>query len=175
MTQAISLKQRSDPTSRLIIHTLLTNETTGLPNANVDGSVTPVRYILPGPLKGCYQLAQLIVAIGGTGQFSDNNYGTIPRLVNGVALHVEDQQGVSLELLFGVGVKDNYSWNALAGGNFDAPVILPPDEGFYLVRYDLTLAGLPIRIVNGETLVATIQDDLTGLSEHIFGVQGVLT
>jgi hypothetical protein len=75
--------------------------------ANVDGSITPVRF-WRGPGAGVkWVVTRLVVSIKDTGTFDADKYGNGATLTNGVGVEIWDGSSQLLDILDGVAVKTN--------------------------------------------------------------------
>jgi hypothetical protein len=177
MPDAVSLKQGSSSTMHRMVYDYLVREDNGADhNANIDASVTPVRFVYRAPPTGALQLTEFIVFMGSTGIPAAGNYAATARLDTGVGLTMEDAEGnTAFDLLHGFWIRENAGWRIsceryVAEANASGP-------GVCLVAgiMDLTRHDIPMRLVAGEKLVVTLRDDFTGLAGHYFGIRGFRT
>lgn len=149
-----------------------------LGNDNVNGDYSGAGlekfYIAPGPGE-IYRIARMLVIVEDTAIVA-NYYGNIiGGLTNGIKLRVEDSLGTVLnDLMDGGAVNSSAEWAEYC---FDAEVkAWGPGNEFLTVRWTFTRAGVYIRLSgdNDERLVITVNDDLTGLVDHEFIVQGYI-
>ena len=146
---------------------------TGTKNANVDGSVTPVEFKLVTVANEPWEIWRLLVFVRDTLAFSAEDYGNINGpLTNGISICTVDADGeIMVDLCDGVEVVSNADWSRL---NYDvAPLDFGSGDNYLVVRWSFNKMGEPLHLKNGESLVITVNDDLTGLVEHRFGIQGV--
>ena len=144
---------------------------TGNKNANVDGSVTPV-YFKFNADGNIHHLVRMIVNIRDSANMSADNYGNILELTNGltVALYNASDDSVKHDYTAGLPIKSNADW-ARVCYDVDADTFGSGDD-FVAVRWTFIKAGQAV-IVNPDTYFAVkIQDNLTGLVNHTFMVQG---
>lgn len=115
---------------------------------------------------------RVIVHIEDTGAMKADGYGGLVKLPKGVLVRKLDASGdVYHDLLDNHAVKTNSDWghqmfnvNHLA---FGAGTV----ETIY-ANWNLKDSGAPIILYEGEALEFFCQDDLTGLEDHHFSVQG---
>jgi hypothetical protein len=138
-------------------------------------SVTPEKfYIAPGPGE-VYRIARMLVFLEDS-KINADDYGAIAGgLTNGMKLTVEDSVGtVLLDLMDGGTVNSSAEWAEYC---FDAEhKAWGVGSEFLTVRWTFTKGGVYIRLVgdDDERLVITGQDNLTGLVEQEFIVQGYI-
>jgi hypothetical protein len=162
-----------------LVHRHLTDD--GLPgdgsnwDANVNGSVTPVPF-WAGPTKFQWAIARMLVLIEDNGAITAEKYGAVATLANGITIKVHEggPTGPELfDLLDGDTITSNMSW---AEHSYDAvPQTFGSGNNFFVARWTFARAGGPL-VLNSfrdEVLVATINDDLTGLVSHQFAIQGL--
>ncbi len=147
----------------------------GTHGANVNGSVTPVPYYFQPSLNGIVDLDvyRLIVMIEDTGALAADNYGALGTLTNGIRVqHVSGNTTTNLD--GGLAIKSHAHWARLC---YDmAEHTFGSGANFVVVRWTFERAGIPLHIENTDQLKVTINDDLTGLEDHHFMIQGrVLT
>lgn len=136
--------------------------------ANVNGSVTPVEFAF-SPTEQC-QIHRMIVTITDAGSFQSSEYGNLSALTNGIEFEWTDGSD-TVDFLDGVPIVSNQGW---AERCYDAE---PKDyQGTQavsqVVRWTFEKSGIPLYLNAGDSLVVRINDDLTGLSQHRFLVQG---
>lgn len=152
----------------------LTGDGTGAKDAAVDGSVTPVKFKIQPPAGRHFILHRLLVYIECSRVgFSADTYGNVAKLANGVLvrIHNANDDAVVTDLTDGIGVDHNSHWRSLC---FDSE----PDEygngdRAVGVRWTFSKSGQPLSLLDHEYFAVTIQDDLTGLDEQLFMVQGM--
>jgi hypothetical protein len=143
---------------------------------NVNGSVTPQRfYIQPAPGTGFLAIFRLIVTIEDNANITADGYGGLNTLTNGIDIAVKSggpTGTVELDLLDGDPVKNIIAWGE---HSFDVSEhTFGSGNNFVLARWTFSKAGRPLVLDanHNEALVATINDDMTGLVKHQFHVQG---
>lgn len=143
---------------------------TGSIDGNGNYSVTPRKLKLTAASE--LDLHRMMVEIRDTGAFSAEKYGALAELTNGVKVEAIDaDDNVLIDLLDGTPIKSNAEWGANCY-DVDLKTWGAGDE-FVLVRWTFAKAGAPLTLHAGESLQVTLQDDLSGLVEHHFLVQGV--
>lgn len=149
----------------------------GTKNANVDGSVSPVEFLIkPSTVTNeVYEIHRMIVTIGDSSGMSANEYGNLGvPLTNGITVQVKNDSNYVFDLLDGSPVTHNAHWGHYC---FDAELKdWGKGQGDEQInaRWTFTNAGAPLKLVgaNGDYLVVTINDNCTGLDEHYFMAQG---
>jgi hypothetical protein len=143
---------------------------TGTLNANVNGT-TPVEFYIEAADNDVLELHRIIIHIADNGSIQPHTYGALAALTNGVKVTVVDADDNVLQGGV-ITVKANAEWGRVC---FDVEIQDrgAGSDGYVNVRWTFAKAGVPLRLRDGEKFVVTIQDDLTGLLEHYFMVQGV--
>lgn len=143
---------------------------TGTKNANTNTSVAADDFYISGPTSGRITLVRMIISIRDDFGFSAEKYGALAELTNGVGVSVTSD-GTTTDLLDGVKVKTNEGWGRQC---FDVDINTTGTGDDYLVaRWTFAAAGKPLVLSSAtDKLVVTTNDDLTGLVEHYFMVQG---
>lgn len=144
-------------------------------DANVDGSVTP-QYFELRPSTEHLEVHRIIVLIGDATPISAETYGAVPTLTNGVLVDKVRGTGAGatlIERFTDVPIVSNVGWGQYC---YDTKVDdYGAGDNYVGVRWTLAKAGEPLFLDAGlgDTLRVTIQDDLTGLTEHSFVVEGL--
>lgn len=145
---------------------------TGTKDAAVNGSSTAVTYKYQPPNGVIAVIARMLVHYGDTLAPSADDYGNITALTNGLLVQVRNvvDDSVVTDLLDGEPIKKNSDWSRfcydLGLDDFGA------GDNFLKVRWTFSKSGQPLEIHDAQYLCAVIQDDLTGLVEHHFMIQG---
>lgn len=153
----------------------------GTSAANGDYSVTPGLFFIQPPTAETYRLHRMIINIEDTAITDAAGYGGIGALTNGISVHVEDGGVETIDLTGGVNIKSNAHWGRMC---YDVQsVAFGASTKTVQVRWTFSKAGGPITLygnnVDGAAsgdnhrLVVTCNDNLTGLVDHRFMVQGV--
>lgn len=146
---------------------------TGSHNANVDGSVTPVDYIMECMPGEIIRIARLLVLITDTGSFDSGGYGNGPVLTNGITLWVQYAGGVKVDFLNGDTIKKNVDWDGFCY-DVDPSSYGSGDEAL-AVRWSMDKFnnGLGMTLLSGDKVGIRINDNMTNLVEQKFLIQGV--
>lgn len=148
----------------------------GTKNANISGSAGTPNIIKIQPAPGeIMRLTRMIILIRDSkAGFTTDAYGALGTLGVGIEARVQNNTSTLIDLTDGVPIQTNGNWGKFC---YDAEVY-PADQGntdtYLRVRWTFEKAGYPIRLIgdNNERLEVLIQDNLTGLVEHYFHVQG---
>lgn len=139
----------------------------GTTNANGDYSTPDEFFFLS---KGDAFIERMIIHIEDTTGATAEKYGNIAELTNGYEIKVMNDAVVLADLTAGIPIKSN------AGlGRFCYDVVQPTigaGNDFVQARWTFSRAGEPLYIAPGNKLSITFSDDLQGLIEHTFMLQG---
>ena len=171
MTTTDSLTGGSTPASAITLTTrgIATDEH----NMAIDGSSADQLFGLRPTSADVFIVSELIITIEDTGAMTPALFGFITELVKGVKLQVLDTDSAVLYDLFdGEPIKANKDLP-----NFFADVAVHSwGSGNEIIvgTFDLSKSGSPLAIngADSEKLVATVQDDLTGLVDMTMRVKG---
>lgn len=142
---------------------------TGTTSAIGDYS-TPTSFFITPPTGEIYVLERFLVQIRDALALSADDYGNLTALTNGIVVKVTDASGDVVELTDGMPIKSNADW---AMHCYDSdPDNYGNGDNFIHVRWTFSKAGYPISLTEGQSLVALMQDNLTGLVQHTFKVEG---
>lgn len=150
-----------------------TGDGTGTKNANVDGSSTAVLFKYTPETKDRTNIHRMIVHIEDTAPFSADEYGNLgAALTNGILVQIRKQadDAVVLDLCDSVPVKTNSQWSRMCYDSSTDSYGSGNDN--VKVRWTFTKSGNPLYIQDDEYFCVIVQDNLTGLVEHYFMVQG---
>jgi len=143
-------------------------------SANRNGSVTAVPFYA-GPRTGVWEINRMLILIEDNAVIAADDYGGVSVLTNGVSIDVKEGGSggtVLQDMTDGFTIKSNVHW---AGLCYDMTEhTFGSGNNFIVVRWSFSRSGQPI-ILNSnrnENLVVTVNDDLTGLVEHNFLIQG---
>ena len=145
---------------------------TGTKSAVGDYSGTADDFYIQPPANTLYVLERMIIHIHDSSAFSAEKYGALAALTNGILVKVKQvSPAVDLvDLTDGIPVKSNAVWGQVC---FDADLADYGQGDVYLnIRWTFAKAGQPIVINENQQLAVTLNDDLTGLVDHHFMVQG---
>lgn len=139
---------------------------TGSINANVNGSVTPVEFMVTAPANTWIALNRLVVFVKDGGSFDTGSYGNGITMTTGIKIILRDADLTEEDVTVQKSIKFNTDWSAycydVMHHNFGSG-----DETL-TARYTFTKDGSPIILPPGRSFVVQINDDLTGLDEHTF-------
>ena len=143
----------------------------GNKNASVDGSATPVEFKFDG--FGIIELTRLIVFIRDSGPITAEGYGAIVggSLTNGIDVEVWKDGSLHVSLFDNIPVKSNADW---ARTCFDVAVSsFGSGDNYARAQWILTQGSRSLRLASGDQVIIRINDDLSGLKEHYFNLQGL--
>lgn len=146
----------------------------GTKNAVGDYS-TPTDFKLTNPAaaNGIMEVERLMVQIEDNAAVSAESYGGLSALSNGVILLVVDGDGDTVvNITDDQPIKSNGHWAQFC---FDVTIdIFPGTNNFVEVRWTFAKAGAPVVLKPGWSLIARMQDNLTGLVTHMLNAQGIV-
>ena len=158
---------------QLISRFLDTNgDGTGTKNArgNYASAATPLYFKATTTVN----LHRMIIHIGDTTGMQAQKYGNIAELTNGYTVKVIDNDNVTelMDLCNLVPIKSN---GGIGRYCYDVELrTWGAGNEFVQARWTFAKAGQPLRLKQGQRLSITLNDDLTGLLEHYFMVQGYI-
>jgi hypothetical protein len=141
--------------------------TTGTKNAIGDYSGAVMTFWIEGPMT----IERMIVSAGDTAGMQAQEYGNIgAALGNGVKLGITDGGVEVVDLMDGEPIKTNAEWGAMC---YDVDVkTWGSGAELLVVRWTFSKSGRPLHLETGQKLVITLNDDLRGLTDHRFLIQG---
>jgi len=142
----------------------------GTKNANGNYASAAEEFKIDCPEGQLMEVARMLVQIRDTGAMAAEEYGAIAELTNGVTLKIFDGSDSVVDLTDGVPITTNAGWGRLCY-DVDVKTWSTGDE-VLLARLTFSKFGQPICLRPGHSLRVTLNDDLTGLGEHYFTVQG---
>lgn len=145
---------------------------TGVKDASVNGSVTPVVFKIQPAVGEAFNLYRLMMHITGSSPISSDEYGSITSLDNGttIAIHSTSDDSVIVDITDGMPIKANSEWSRYC---YDiGPDAFSAGSDYARARWSFDRAGGPITLTEDEYLAITINDDLTAVGTHHFQVQG---
>ena len=143
---------------------------TGTQNAVGDYSITPEEFYFQPDTDA--HIWRMIIHIEDTSGFQAQDYGNITGgLTNGYCLEVkDDNDNVLLDLCDGLKIQTNAEIGRYC---YDVDVkTWGAGNEVGQARWTFAKAGYPLVINNGFKLSVTFNDDLSGLIEHYFMLQG---
>ena len=145
---------------------------TGTKNAIGDYSSGQNFFIAP-PAGSIYTITRMIVQIRDAGVFTADKYGFISELSTGISvLLLDDDDNTLVDLTDGLPVTCNADWGRLCHD------VTHMDWGagdeFISARWTFSKFGRPIQLHgdSGQKFAVHLEDDMTGLVDHLFTVQG---
>lgn len=145
----------------------------GNKDASVDGSSTAVRFKYV-PEKGERAVInRMIIHYGDTANWSADEFGNLgAALTNGLLIQVLNQNtdNVVVDLLDGIPVKTNSHWSRVC---YDVELdSFGSGLDFLKARWTFSKSGRPVALSDENYASVTVQDNLTGLDELTFMLQG---
>ncbi len=146
---------------------------TGDKSAIGDYSSAVEEFLITNPIRQI-QIRRMMIEVRDTGLFSQERYGAIAALTNGIEVMVKDDSGATqLDLTDGVPIKSLAHWGCRC---FDMSALPSGSgDGFVNIRWTFKRNGSCILLRQGWSLVVRLNDDLTGLIDHTFFVGGKFT
>jgi len=148
----------------------------GIKNAMGDysGAVEEFLYIAGGPAAtGRVDLHRLVIFVRDSGLFTADSYGALAALTNGIEIEVRDSDdNILVDLTDGVPVKSNAQWCRVCYDSILQDYGAAGDS-YVVTRWTFTRSGSPLALKAGDRLVVKLNDDLTGLIDHTFMIQGI--
>lgn len=137
---------------------------------NVDASST-ITYQYTVPASKTVYLQRVNVSLVD-GSMTYGKFGGLTALTNGIKVEVLDSAGGTLVDFFdGETIKANEDFAPLAG--VDAIAEPAAGDDFMPVRWTISKAGDSLRLIEGDVIRFTLQDDLSDLSYFRAMIQGV--
>lgn len=118
------------------------------------------------------RIERMLVMIRDTGTLDTDFYGVDIVLTGGIQVGIKDTNGTLLDLLDGQVIMTNLHWGRQC---FDAVRrSWGSGDEFVAVRWSFFKSGFPLRIKGdeGEYFAITLNDNLSGLVDHTFLLQG---
>lgn len=145
----------------------------GATAGNVDGSSTAVVRRIVAPTDCRLKIARLIYSGESTSAVAAEKFLGITALTNGLDIEWV-RGGKTIDLLDGNPIKSNANWGRVCY-DITAPEFGTGNE-FVQVRWTFAKAGLDLILNEGDTLLARINDDCSGVTivNQLFTVQGVI-
>ena len=113
------------------------------------------------------KIERMIVYIEDGAATAYNKYGAMNALTNGIRIRVKNSSGTFIaDLDDGLPIKTNGQWGRLC---YDSTIL---GGNSVTVRWTFAKAGQPLTLWPGDSLVVTLSDSMTGLTDHTFRVQG---
>lgn len=149
-----------------------TGDGTGNINQNVNGSITPVKFMIKPPVTEKNILKRLNLHAIDLNWNDAKVYGAIGVLPNGIRIYIENDSGIIKEYTNNFKIKRTHDWALLAG--IDTVSIGSAGADPFTVRwtFERSFSDIVIDGAHGERFVMEIPDDLTGLDDQIAVIQG---
>lgn len=148
----------------------------GSGTTNVIGNYDQVEGIhrIKVPVGQNMLIHRMIITIRDAGVFRADHYGSIgAALSEGIEVRIADGAATILDITDGQPVVHNLGW---AERCYDTAFQgFAAGDNFLSARWTFEKAGQPLQLSSGQELQIITNDDLTGLVEHYFNVQGHLT
>lgn len=145
-------------------------------NMNVDGSTTPVDFLVAPQDRYEYLVFRLMMKIRDGAGFRAERFGGIAELTNGLQLLIHagannPRYDEGEEVIF---TEEPIKNNADIGLYcFDVDLkTWGSGDSFLLARWSFERAGEPIKLYAGDSLRVRVRDDLTALTNVAFMAQG---
>ena len=145
-------------------------DATGLINANVDGSGTPIDFKVQAGPKQLILLHKLIVSVRDNAQFVAQGYGGLPYLDVGIQIFwKQDAAAPEVDRTDQREIHCNGCW-ALYADDYQVRISAAND----VVHSSMHEFSTPLVIGPGGYYAIRINDNLSGLTQHYFRVHGML-
>lgn len=147
----------------------------GSNNINVDASATAQYAFIKPEIGETYKLHRVIISIGDTAGMLADEYGNLgAALTNGISLKRYRDGVEKQDYMDGVPIKTNAAWGALC---YDVDLkTWGAGPELLVVRWTFSKSGSPITLKGRklDELRLEVNDDLSGLTDHRFMIQGVI-
>jgi hypothetical protein len=133
---------------------------------------TPGIFFIKPPAGQTYRLERMIVSIRDNAGMSGEKYGGLAELANGIIVRAQNDSGTVLDLTDGLPVKANSHWGRLC---YDVAInVFSVGDNFVEVRWSFFKSGYELTIGGNENerFEVVCRDDLSGLVDHTFMIQG---
>lgn len=160
--------------SRLLYRFLDTNgDGTGETNAIGDYSSTAQIFKCVAQDDAEYtEVHRLIVSVEDSGAFDAGAYGNNIALTNGISVFHINSDGYRNEFTNSKPILKNADW---AHYCYDVNLVgFGTGNDTLAVRWTFTKAGKPLILNKGEVFGVQLNDDFTGLEQHLFHIQGYI-
>jgi hypothetical protein len=118
---------------------------------------------------------RVLIYIEDGGSLRADHYGALGTAL-GVGVVVQKQSSASAvieDMTNGLPIKNNAQWGQLCFDvNFET---FGAGNNFVMARWTFGKTGFPLTLRNGEKLVFKFNDNLAGLVQHTFNIQGIRT
>lgn len=149
----------------------LLEDSGGSTNMVVDGSSAAINFdhTCPQDTVEFLNRSCILMVDGG---ITIIKFGGISALTNGLRIQNIDSDGTTVlhEYTTGFTIKANYHFGLLAGP--DVPIENAAGEDALIVRWTLEKVGSPILLTEGQIFRVIVQDNLAGITEFSWMIQG---
>lgn len=135
-------------------------------DANVDGSITPVDFIVTAGANEILTVYRLVITIVDTAPMDSAKYGNNIVLTNGIRFYHKSALGVETDRAAQHPILTNAAWGAYCYEMQNLNWGQGPEQ--VTGNYNFTEDGAPLILNPGESYIVRISDDLTGLIGHHF-------
>lgn len=145
---------------------------TGSKDAGVDGSVTPVAFKYVPEHGDKTEIHRMLMHCQVSSVCDAGKYGDVAVLDTGVTVQIRNinDDAIVLDLSNGLPVKCNADWSRVC---YDMkPDDFGPGNNFVNVRWTFAKSGAPVFLQDDQYFCVIINDNLAGLVEHVFTIQG---
>ena len=144
---------------------------TGTTNVNGNYSGAADDFYYQAPAGKIVELHRMIIGIEDTSGATATKYGNIAALSVGIDINIKEEDDDLILNLTPAKIKTNAWWG---GYCYDVDLkTWGSGNELLVVRWTFSKSGKPIKLPAGSKLVVTVNDDLTGLINHNFLVQGI--
>lgn len=145
----------------------------GVLNAAVNGAVTPQTFSWSNTRNTDAHIHRMLILITDVGTFDSDLYGNGVVLTKGIPVYVRDAAGnVQYDLTDGNPIKTNAAWQGMCY-DFNYNDIGTSTTNVGAIRWTFSASGYPLILRPGWSIEVVVQDDLSGLTEHDFMIQGI--
>ena len=145
---------------------------TGTTSAIGNYAVTPLSLTFKQAEKEVVHIHRILIKVQDTGAFDADKYGNGITLTNGIRLYHRNSADEILEELTAYPVKTSGDW---AGQCFDLNhFTFGTGDEIITVRWTFSKSGIPVilKLHEGEYLEIYLNDNFTGLTDHLFKIDG---
>jgi len=157
----------------VVIKLLSTNgDGTGTTDAIGNYSVTPLSLKYIAPEKYIVSLTRIIVKVRDAGDFDTEKYGNNITLTNGIRIYQRHGNGDLIAELTALPITSTGDWSAHC---YDVQELaFGTGDHVLSVRWTFAASGQAVKLdgQDGDYLELVLNDNFTGLNEHIFCIQG---
>ena len=142
---------------------------TGTKNAIGDYSGGQNFYFTCPETATSVDIYRMIVYVEDSGNFSSAGYGNLSALTNGIQIR-QEKEGETIDMTNSQEVKTNAEWSKFC---YDVTYIsFGSGNNALSIRWTFRNSGSPVKLDPGEKFIVYLEDNLTGLVQHTFQIQG---